>query len=237
MFKIVISSLPIAFFFQNLSSKPLEISGLKKLNLIDIQTITQVDINKDDFQLYEIESIINDLYKSDLIYDVILKDFNDDYFFIEIQENKIIQNIFFSNIWLKDDNLSEVIDSKENNFLSKRLISKDISIINSLYRSRGFNNVSTTVKIEKFSDDKINLIFDIYEGKQSKLNIINFIGNKTFSDRYLSNQINSQALSFYNIFKSGSNLNTEVFNFDLNKISNFYKDNGFRCESFIYSRL
>ena len=94
MFKSLITSLLIIFFFQNLSSKPLEISGLKKLNLIDIQTITQVDINKDDFQLYEIESIINDLYKSDLIYDVILKDFNDDYFFIEIQENKIIQNIF-----------------------------------------------------------------------------------------------------------------------------------------------
>ena len=108
-----------------------------------------------------------------------------------------------------------------------RVLFQDISIINSLYRSRGFDNVSTTVKIEKFSDDKINLIFDIYEGKQSRLNLINFFGNKTFSDRYLSTQINSQALSFYNIFKSGSNLNTEVFNFDLNKIRNFYKDNGF----------
>ena len=228
MFKKLIAILLITFFYQNLFSKPLEISGLKKLNLTDIQTITEIDIYKNDFQLYEIETIINDLYKSDLIYDVIFKDSEEDYFFIEIQENRIIQNIFFSNnIWLKDENLSEVIDSKENNFLSKSLISQDISIINSLYRSRGFNNVSTTVKIEKFSDDKINLIFDIYEGKQSKLNIINFFGNKTFSDRYLSNQINSQALSFYNIFKSGSNLNTEVFKFDLNKISNFYKDNGF----------
>ena len=228
MFKNFISSLFIIFFYQNLFSKPLEISGLKKLNLVDIQSITEIDIYKNDFQLYEIEAIINDLYNSDLIYDVIYRDLNDDYFFIEIQENRIIKNIFFSNnIWLKDDNLIEVINSKKNNFLSKSLIAQDISIINSLYRSRGFDNVSTSVKIEKFSDNKINLIFDIYEGNQSRINLINFIGNKTFSDRYLSTQINSQALSFYNIFKSGSNLNPELFNFDLNKITNFYKDNGF----------
>ena len=65
------------------------------------------------------------------------------------------------------------------------------------------------------------------KGEQSKLNIINFFGNKSFSDRYLSSQIRSQSLSFYNIFKSGSNLNPEVFNFDSKIVSNFYKDNGF----------
>ena len=122
---------------------------------------------------------------------------------------KLFKIFFSNNIWLKDASLIEVIDSKKNNFLSKSIISQDISIINSLYRSRGFDNVSTTVKIEKFSDDKINLIFDIYEGKQSRLNLINFFGNKTFSDRYLSIKL-TQALSFYNIFKTGSNLNLNI---------------------------
>mgnify|MGYP003335023001 CR=1 FL=1 len=96
MFKNLITLLLIIFFYQNLFSKSLEISDLKKLNLTDIQTITKIDIYKNDFQLYEIETIINDLYNSDLIYDVIFKDFENDYFLIEIQENKIIQNIFFS---------------------------------------------------------------------------------------------------------------------------------------------
>ena len=127
MFKNLIASLLIIFFYQNLFSKPLEISGLKKLNLNDIQIITKIDIYKNDYQLYEIETIINDLYNSDLIYDVIFKDFENDYFLIEIQENKIIQNIFFSNnIWLKDASLIEVIDSK-NNFLSKSIISRHIN--------------------------------------------------------------------------------------------------------------
>ena len=71
------------------------------------------------------------------------------------------------------------------------------------------------------------MIFEIYEGNQSKLNFIDFVGNKQFSDKFLSSQINSQSLKFYNFFKSGSNFNPDIFNFDRNKLINFYIENGF----------
>ena len=215
------------FSFQTLNSKPLVITGLEKLNLNDIQAITSVDIKKNDYQTYEIDKLVNELYDSDLIFDLIFNN-NENNYSIEIQENKLIQNIFFiNNVRLKDNQLIDIINSKKNSFLTKNSISLDISIINSVYRSRGFNEVSTTAKVEKFAADKINLIYDIYEGNQSKLTSINFFGNNSFSDKYLTSQITSQALRFYNIFKSGSNLNNDVFDFDSKQILNFYKNNGF----------
>jgi len=215
------------FSFQTLNSKPLVITGLEKLNLNDIQAITSVDIKKIDYQTYEIDKLVNELYDSDLIFDLIFNN-NENNYSIEIQENKLIQNIFFiNNVRLKDNQLIDIINSKKNSFLTKNSISLDISIINSVYRSRGFNEVSTTAKVEKFAADKINLIYDIYEGNQSKLTSINFFGNNSFSDKYLTSQITSQALRFYNIFKSGSNLNNDVFDFDSKQILNFYKNNGF----------
>jgi outer membrane protein insertion porin family len=215
------------FSFQTLNSKPLVITGLEKLNLNDIQAITSVDIKKIDYQTYEIDKLVNELYDSDLIFDLIFNN-NENNYSIEIQENKLIQNIFFiNNARLKDNQLIDIINSKKNSFLTKNSISLDISIINSVYRSRGFNEVSTTAKVEKFAADKINLIYDIYEGNQSKLTSINFFGNNSFSDKYLTSQITSQALRFYNIFKSGSNLNNDVFDFDSKQILNFYKNNGF----------
>ena len=227
--------LPLLFFFQILNSKPLIISGYNKLNLNDLQMLTNIDLKKNNYEIYEIENIINDLYGSDLIYEINFEN-NNDNFLISIQENRLIDNIFFvNNIWLEDDTLSSIIVSKRNNFLSKSTISNDISLINKIYKSRGFNNVTTVVKIEKYSEDRINLIYDIYEGEQSKINLINFIGNLSFSDNYLSSQINSQSLKFYNFFKSGSNLNSDIFNFDSNKIINFYKDNGFLDVKVSYS--
>ena len=227
MIRYIITIILIAFSFQILNSKPLKISGLNKLDLDDIQSLSSINIDKNDYELYEIENIINDLYSSDLIYNIDFSN-NTENFLINIQENSLIENIFFSNNkWIDDDILNQVINSKTNNFLSKNIISQDISLINSIYKSRGFNNVSTVAKIERYTADKVNLIYDIYEGGQSKLNLINFIGNFSFSDRYLSSQITSQSLKFYNIFKSGSNLNSDIFDFDSNKILNFYTDNGF----------
>ena len=43
---------------------------MKKLNLNDIQTLTNIDLFKNNYSLDEINSIIKDLYKSDLIYDI-----------------------------------------------------------------------------------------------------------------------------------------------------------------------
>ena len=81
-----------------------------------------------------------------------------------------------------------------------------------IYKSKGFYNVSAVAKIETFSQDRVNLIYEINEGKRYKLNSIKFVGNKSFSGRFLSSNINSQQLNFYNIFKSGSNFNQIYLN-------------------------
>ena len=49
----------------------------------------------------------------------------------------------------------------------------------------------------------------------------------TFSNNYLNSIIESQSIKFYNIFKSGSNINYSLFNFDKNKIISVYKNEGF----------
>ena len=55
---------------------------------------------------------------------------------------------------------------------------------------------------EKFSKDRVNLIYNVDEGKISKIKRIKFIGNDTYSDKYLSSLINSRSLGFYNLFTS-----------------------------------
>ena len=75
--------------------------------------------------------------------------------------------------------------------------------------------------------DRVNLIYKIEENEQQKINIIKFIGNNFFSNNYLSSIINSQSIKFYNLFKSGSNLNFSTFEFDKNKIISLYRDEGF----------
>ena len=228
MHKFILAIVIFLFSIQNFYAKPLNIIGLDKLTMQDLQTLTSINLYKNDYDINEINILIEELFQTDLIYDVNLNDLNEKIFVLKLEENKLIQNIYISNnVWVDDADILGVIKSKNNSFINRNKISSDVELINSIYKVKGFGEVSTVAKIEKFSENKVNLIFEIYEGSQSKLNLIKFVGNDSYSDRFLSSQITSQDLSFYNIFKSGSNLNPDVFNFDTKKLENFYKDNGF----------
>lgn len=222
----IILILSVFLYFNSYASN-LKINGLSKLKVNDLQALTNIDLNKSIFTESDVNKIIFDIYNSDLIYNVILVN-DDNLFTLNIEENKLIHNIFINgNLRIEDQLILESIFTKKNLFIDKANINKDINLIKNIYKSKGFNNLNISVSTEKFSDDRVNIIYEISEGEQSKIKTIKFIGNSSYSDRYLSSIINSKSLKFYNLFTSGSNLNIDTFSFDTNKIKAFYKDKGF----------
>ena len=219
----------ILFFLYTsfVNSKDINFSGLKKLSVQDLSALVSIDLYKKDYSLDEINIIITDLFNSEIINDVNLNILEDKYLIL-IEEAMLINNIYINgNIQIKDDDLKNNLFSKPNNFINNNNIKKDINFIRKIYLSTGYNNVSVTSSYEKYSDNKVNLIFDIYEGDPYQISKINFIGNNYFSERYLINLISSRELGFLNFLTPGSNFNIEMFNFDQNKIISKYKEKGF----------
>ena len=223
------------FFSSNALSKSVSIEGINKLTLADIEALTDFDIYSNDYDLIKVNELIKNFYNSDLVYNVKLTE-NVDKFIIFIEEYYIIENIYINgNIRVDDEILKNAISSKENFFLDKDIISNDINIIRSFYSSQGYYNSSVNVVVENVNSNKKNLIFEISENSFAKISDINFIGNKTFSDRLLSSIIISDTKSDFNIFGKGSNLNPEIFNFDKIKLEEFYKDRGFNSINVNYN--
>ena len=229
MIKHLIKIFFVFFFLLNLSysyASNINFTGLSKLNFNDIQKITSIDLNE-DVDINDINIIIQELYSSDLIYKVELVNSSKP-FKIRISESKIIENIYVNgNVKIEDGLIISSINSNINSVLKNKSLINDIKIIKTIYSSLGYESASINVSTEKYSNNRINLIFNINEGMQSKLVNINFLGNSTYSDKFLSSLISSKSNNFYNIFTSGSNLNEASFKFDINKLKNFYKDNGF----------
>ena len=208
-------------------SNNLKFEGLSILTMDDIQSLTVIDIYKEQISEMELDLITKDLYESDLIYDLNLYIDNDTNIF-SIIENDIIEDIYFNgNVRIKNKQLSSLIDSKINFYLSKDQLKNDISYISNFYDSIGYIDNSVEVKKEFYSDNRVNLIFEIAEGSRYKITDLKFFGNTSFSDKFLYSKINTKTLSSYNIFKSGSNFAKELFDFDLVSLNNFYKQKGF----------
>ncbi len=217
----------ILFTTSNLLASILNINGLSKLTLSDIQTQTSINLNKNSYTEDEINMLVKDLYQSDLIFDLSYSKVGNTHN-LNLQENKLIENIFINgNKRVEDELILQNISMKINGFINKNNIKDDIRTIKNIYRFKGFNNANIEISTEVFSDDRVNLIYEIRENNQSQIERIKFIGNTTFSDRYLLSLINTKAKNFYNIFSSGSNLNLDNFNFDINKVKYFYKQKGF----------
>lgn len=218
----------IIFFFKilNLSALEIKIIDNQKLSLSDIQILTSIDIERNNLKTEDINIIIKDLYKSELIYNISYK-INDETVLLKIEESKLINDIFFSgNLVIKDDLLLNQIRSKSNNLLAKDLIKNDINVIRRLYNSQGFSDVSVEAVTEKINN-KLNLIFQIQEGELSEIEKIRFDGNNFFSDKYLKNFISSESISIFDIFSSGSNFDKSIFNSDLQRMKQLYFDFGF----------
>ena len=227
MYKNIFLIIIFYLLSQNLFAKSVNFEGLSKFTLDDIQSITSLDINNNNFEINDINKIIKELSLSDLIYEISYKE-SSDVFTFTISEADIIENIYINkNVWIKDDLIIQNLKSKNNTFLTKNKIQNDIKIIKNIYKTKGFKDISVIAKVEKYSLDRVILIYDIEENQQQKINVIKFVGNNFFSNNYLSSIINSQSIKFYNIFKSGSNLNFSSFEFDKNKILSSYKSEGF----------
>ena len=215
-------------------TKELLIKGNQKLSLSDIQQLTAIDITKKNFNSDDLDSIFKDLYSSDLIYSLTFEE-NTKSYIVFINENRIVENIFINgNMEIKDDVIFEFINSKINYPVSKNDILKDLNIIKTIYLSRGFVDTTVNVKYERYSDDRVNLIFSLNEGPKEKFTFIDFIGNNSFSDSFLTSLIGTKSVKFFNLFTKGSNLTPDLINFDINKLLNFYKDSGFFDVKIIY---
>ena len=227
MFKNFFLLISIYFISQNLYSKSIKFEGLSKFTVNDIQSITSIDVYDTNLGIDDTNKLLKELSSSDLIYEISFRETNDLFTFTIVEAN-IIENIYINNnVWIKDDLIIQNLESKNNSFLTKDKIQNDIKIIKNVYKSKGFKNVSIVANVEKYSIDRINLIYEIAENEQQKINVIKFVGNNFFSNNYLNSIINSQSIKFYNIFKSGSNLNYSTFEFDKNKIISSYKNEGF----------
>ena len=227
----IIKHFTLSFFFFLLNINilfafDLKITGNKKYQIDNFQKLTNIDLSK-DLNTQEIDTIVKDFYKSDIITNVKIS-FDNNHIILEITEATVINSIYFNNnVIIKDDELNDIISTKKNSLFNESNLSNDLNKIRSFYISRGYSQSSINVTSEYFSEDRINIIFDIYEGKPSRLSDINFVGSNFFSNNFLRDQLNSKAIRFYNFFSNASNFDPQTFEFDKNILINLYRKYGF----------
>ena len=147
---------------------------------------------------------------------------------INVVENPTINTINFEgNSTLKDENLSELIFSKERQTLSISKTEKDSDVIASAYADTGRISASITPKIVELSDNRVDLIFEIIEGRITEVEKITFTGNRIFSDFRLKGVISTKQAGIFRRFINSDTYAEDKLNYDTELLQNFYINKGY----------
>ena len=77
------------------------------------------------------------------------------------------------------------------------LLKQMLKLLKHFIEDEGFFSTYVEPKIIKVDDSRVNLVFEVYEGKEAKIKKVNFINNKVFSDSTLKDVISSAEYRWY----------------------------------------
>ena len=201
------------------------VQGNKRLEsnlIINESQIESLGVNEKS-----LSKAVKNLYKTGYFEDVqIFKDKN--YIYINVKENPVIDLISVEgNTEISDELILEELTIKTRNVYSIDVIKSDADTIETLYKRQGFFSTYVEPKIIKIDDGRVNLVFEVYEGKEAKIKRINFINNKVFSDSTLKDVISSTEFRWYEFWGSNDKFDKDRINYDKDLLKKYYYDNGY----------
>lgn len=95
------------------------------------------------------------------------------------------------------------------------------------YHAQGKYNAKITTTVKPLPRNRVVVAIDIKEGKATKIESIEIIGNKTYSDATLLKQFNLQKHHWYSFFTRNDIYSKEKLEADLEALTSYYLDRGF----------
>jgi outer membrane protein insertion porin family len=147
---------------------------------------------------------------------------------IKVVEYPIVNVISIEgNKRLKDEKLVEVIQSQPRRIYSPSLAEADAAAIAEAYRVAGRLAATVTPKIIRRNDNRVDLVFEITEGKVVEIERLSFVGNKAFSDRRLRQVLETKQAGLLRNLIQRDTYVAERLELDKKLLTDFYLSRGF----------
>jgi len=147
---------------------------------------------------------------------------------IRVEEYPIVNVISFEgNKRLKDEQLAELVQSQARRVYAPNLAESDAAAIAEAYRVSGRIAASVTPKIIRRSENRVDLVFEIAEGRVVEVERLSFVGNRAFSDRRLRQVLETKQAGFLRSLIQRDTFVAERLEVDKQVLTEFYLSRGY----------
>ena len=220
------SILPNKAHTQETLVSSINVDGNKRISSDTIVSLSKVQVGS-AYSPTQLNSALQSIKKSSYFKTVDISIVNN-ILNINVIENPTINSISFEgNNTLSDINLNELITSKQRQTLLISQVEKDTDKIATAYADTGRISAIVTPKVIELSDNRVDLVFEITEGRITEVEKITFTGNRVFSDLRLKGVIATKQAGIFRRFIKSDTFVKDKLDYDIDLLRNFYINKGF----------
>ncbi|MEH6829361.1 outer membrane protein assembly factor BamA [Sulfitobacter sp.] len=147
---------------------------------------------------------------------------------ITVVELPTINRISFEgNRRIKDDALETVIGSTARRVFNPTLAEKDANAIAEAYTNDGRLSARVQPKVIKRTQNRVDLVFEIFEGDNVEVERLSFVGNRKFSERRLRRVLGTKQAGIFRRFVRRDTFVEDRVEFDKQVLRDFYFSRGY----------
>lgn len=147
---------------------------------------------------------------------------------ISVAEFPTINRINFEgNVRIKDEALAAMVGSAERRVFTPAGAERDAAAIAKAYADEGRIAARVIPRIIRRSDNRVDLVFEIFEGDNVEIERLSFVGNRVFSDRRLRRVLGTKQAGLFRALVRSDTFVEDRIEFDKQVLRDFYLSRGF----------
>ena len=147
---------------------------------------------------------------------------------ITVVEFPTINRINFEgNSRLSDEELAAVVGSVERRVYSPVQAEQDVTAITQAYADSGRVNATVSPSIIRRDDNRVDLVFEVFEGGLTEIERISFVGNRSFSETRLRGVLETKQAGLFRAIIGRDTLVAERIEVDRRVLTDFYNSRGY----------
>ncbi len=218
-----------AAYAQNFVIEDIQIDGLQRISSGVVFGLLPVGIG----------DVVSDTVPADIIRAITASEYFEDVevaregnvLFITVLERPSVSEINITgNKVLKSEDILEnmaTADITEGGIFTRATLEAIRQGIQEVYSGRGRYGTTVEIDIEEQPRNRVAINMTINEGKESRIQYINIVGNNAFDDDELLDLFDLGLKPWYNPFSGRNKYSREQLTGDLEKLTSHYMDNGY----------
>jgi len=207
--------------------RSLSVTGSQRLEPDTVLSYMNLRVGQ-PYDREKLDAAIRQLYDTELFADVQILGGETGNIVVQVRENPVINRIILEgNKRLKSEKINPEIKLAPRQIFTRSKARADVARIIELYRRQGRFAARVEPKIVQLEQNRVDVVFEINEGPQSRIRAINIIGNNEFSDHELRSEMVTKQTSLLSFLGSGAVYDPDRLAYDQQKLRQFYLTQGY----------